>query len=99
MIMGRGRAATEDGGEEGAMIRVVLVGWAEDDWRIYRQPQWIGQVRRSPEAATRPRHHFDVDEDAYKSCLTEWTRAGAGSSLPAARDCLARHGAVEVRPG
>lgn len=81
------------------MIRAVLVGWAEDDWRIYRQTQWINQVRQRPEAASRPRHHFDVDEEAYKACLDEWTRAGAGSSRRTALDCLARHGAVEVLRG
>jgi hypothetical protein len=80
------------------LIRVVLVGWAEDDWRLYRQPQWIGQIRRQPEASARPRRHFDVDEDSYKACLDEWTPAGAGSSRQSALDCLARHGAVEVRP-
>jgi hypothetical protein len=81
------------------MIRVVLVGWREGDWRIYRQPQWIGQVRRQPEAAVRPRLHFDIDEDAYKTCLDEWAHAGAGTSRQSALDCLARHGAIEVRRG
>jgi hypothetical protein len=79
------------------MIRLVLVGWGEDDWRIYRQSQWIGQVRRQPGAATRPRRHFDIDEDAYKVCLDQWAHAGAGTSRQSALDCLARQGAVEVR--
>ncbi|HEX8201116.1 MAG TPA: hypothetical protein VF590_11555 [Isosphaeraceae bacterium] len=79
------------------MLRVVLVGWAEDDWRIYRQLQWIGQVRRRPDAATRPRRHFDIAEEAYQACRDEWTQGAAGASAGAALDCLARHGAVEVR--
>jgi hypothetical protein len=95
--MGRSRAATEDGGEEGTMIRVVLVGWGEDDWRIYRQTQWIGQVRRQPEATARPRRHFDIDEASYTACLDEWAHDGAGTSQQSALECLSRHGAVEVR--
>jgi hypothetical protein len=78
------------------MIRIVLVSWGEDDWRIYRQSQWIGEVRRRPEAATRPRRHFDIAEGAFKVCLDEWAHAGAGASRQAALDCLDRHGAVEV---
>jgi hypothetical protein len=81
------------------MIRVVLVGWEQGDWRTYRQPQWIGEVRRDPAASGRPRLHFDIDEDAYKACLAEWGRSGAGASREAALAALARHGAAEVARG
>ena len=42
------------------MIRIVLVGWAENDWRAFRQPQWMAQVRETAEAASLPRLHFDI---------------------------------------
>ena len=77
------------------MIRIVLVGWADDDWRAYRQPQWMAQVRESPEAASLPRLHFDIDADAYKTALAGWD----GSSRVAAVGVLAGLGAVEVRRG
>ena len=78
------------------MIRVVLAGWKEDDWRIYRQSQWMGEVRRDPSAASLPRHQFDIGEDAYSTALADWERARAGASRETARDYLARFGAVEI---
>ena len=77
-------------------MRIVLVSRAAGNWRTYRQPQWMGEVRRDPDAAALPRRHFDVEEDAYRACLDEWDRAGAGASEAAALACLARHGAAEV---
>ncbi len=77
-------------------MRMVLVGWSQGDWRIYRQPQWIGEVRRDPAAVALPRRHFDVDEPAYLACLEEWKQGTAAASLPQALATLARHGAVEV---
>jgi hypothetical protein len=77
------------------VIRIVLAGWADDEWRPYRQPQWMAQVRQSPESARLPRLHFDIDEDAYTSALAEWD----GSSREAAVALLLQFGAVEVRRG
>ena len=79
------------------MIRVVLVGWSPRDWRIYRQPQWIGQVRRQPEASSLPRRHFDMDEEAYLAALRDWDASGAGADLDSALEHLGRLGAIEVR--
>lgn len=77
------------------MIRIVLVGWAENDWRTYRQPQWMAQVRNSPEAATLPRFHFDIEEDAYQAVLSDWD----GSGHEPARNVLANRGAIEIQRG
>jgi hypothetical protein len=77
------------------MIRAVLVGWAVDDWRLYRQPQWMAEVRRSPESAQLPRHHFDIEDDAFRVALERWAAQGA-SDLQAATELLAALGAVEV---
>ncbi len=79
------------------MTRMVLVGWAEDDWRLDRQPQWMAEVRRSPEATRLPRHHFDLKEDVLAMVLESWAPDGAGTSLQAARERLARLGAVEIQ--
>jgi len=77
-------------------MRIVLVGRSGADWRTYRQTRWIGEVRRDPAASALPRRHFDIEEDAYRACLDDWDRGGAGSGEAAAVACLARHGAVEV---
>jgi len=77
------------------MIRIVLAGWADDDWRVYRQPQWMAQVRDSPEAAILPRVHFDIDENAYKTAIAQWE----GTSREAALGVLTELGAEEVRRG
>ena len=78
------------------MIRVVLAGWSDDDWRLLRQPQWMAEVRRSPEAAGLPRKHFDLPEAAFPAVLEAWDRQGARASLGAAIEHLGRFGAVEV---
>lgn len=79
------------------MIRIVLAGARDDDWRFYRQPQWMAQVREAPEAATWPRLHFDIAEDAYKLALEDWTSAESPRNREAALAVLERRGAVEVR--
>ena len=78
------------------MIRAVLVGRADCDWRLYRQAQWMAEVRRSPEVTTLPRKHFDIPDDLFTPALDGWGREGAGASLSAATQHLGRHGAVEV---
>ena len=75
------------------MIRIALVGWGDTDWRSYRQPQWMAQVRQTPEATSLPRLHFDIDEESYVRALGEWD----GSSREAAVALLERQGAREVR--
>ncbi len=77
-------------------MRIVLVGRSAGDWRTYRQPQWIGEVRRDPVASALPRRHFDIEEVAYRACLDEWQLRDAGASEASALDCLARHGAIAV---
>ncbi len=77
------------------MIGIVLAGWADHDWRLYRQPQWMAQVREAPEATQLPRVHFDIAEDAYKGALAEWD----STSRDAAIEALTRRGAVQVRRG
>ena len=77
------------------MIRIALVGWAENDWRTYRQSQWMAQVRNSPEAAGLPRLHFDIEDEQYKSAIAQWD----GSSRESALAILAGHEAVEIQRG
>ena len=74
-------------------MRIVLVGHSEEDWLTYRQPQWMGEVRKDPGRTALPRRHFDIDEDAYRAYLEE---DPGGSDLPTAVAKLARHGASEV---
>ncbi len=78
------------------MIRVVLVGRADGRWQLYRQPQWMAEVRRDPTAAGLPRRHFDVPEDAHPLVLKAWDEVGAGANLEPALGLLEHHGAVEV---
>ena len=78
-------------------MRIVLVGWAEDDWRIYRQAQWMGEVRSDPEAATRPKRHFDIEEDAFRDVLGRWGPERLGADSQAADSALAAAGAAEVK--
>ncbi len=80
------------------MIRVVLVGWSEGDWRISRQEQWMAEVRLDPASTTLPRAHFDIDEDAYRRLLDSWDAEGPGRSRPVAIGALANSGAIEVTP-
>jgi len=75
------------------MIRIVLAVWSDGDWRVYRQTQWVAHLRRTPEAATRPRFYFEIDEAEYVAALAGWD----GSSRELALDLLERHGAREVR--
>ena len=77
------------------MIRVVLAGWADDDWRPYRQPQWMAQVRQSPEAARLPRVHFDIAEAAYEAALAAWDGTRRESAVAA----LTSRGAMEILRG
>jgi len=79
------------------MIRIVLAGLADDHWRLYRQTQWMGEVRDSPELATRPRLHFDIEEYAYKAALQDWDSARAFLSRETALHRLQAAQAVEVR--
>jgi hypothetical protein len=81
------------------MIRIVLVGWSENDWRILRQEQWMAEVRRDPSASGFSKAHFDIEEANYRALVEAWAREGLGSSRPMAVDQLARSGAVEVAPG
>ena len=78
------------------MIRIVLAGRSERDWRTYRQEQWMAEVRRDPSAAGWPRSHHDVEEDAYRELIGTWTLEGHASSRTSALDRLARAGAIEV---
>ena len=78
------------------MIRVVLVERSMGDWRIYRQPRWMAEVRRDPGASQLPRLHFDIDEEALDDLLDDWVRSGSGSSRESAVAVLTNRGAVEV---
>jgi hypothetical protein len=76
------------------MTRAVLVGYSTTDWKLYRQPQWMAEVRRNPEGALLPKRYFDLEETAYRQALDRW--AEAGSSLEAAVGLLAQVGAIEI---
>jgi hypothetical protein len=77
-------------------VRIVLAAEHGDDWRTYRQPQWIGLVRGRPDAAGWPRHHFDVDETAYLALLERWNRDRLGGSLDSALAALRQAGVAEI---
>lgn len=79
-------------------MRVVLVGWADGDWRLYRQSRWIGRVRERPEASAWPRWHFEIDEEEFRACLGRWDASGARNDREAALDLLRQCGASEVTP-
>jgi hypothetical protein len=81
------------------MVRAVLVGRSESSWELYRQPQWMAEVRRDPSASELPRRHFDLEETAFARALEIWGREAAGSSLDSALATLNELGAVEVGPG
>jgi hypothetical protein len=81
-------------------VRVVLASEHGDDWQPYRPPQWIGLVRARPDAATWLRHHFDVDEAAYRALIDRWDRDRLGGSLDSALAALGQAGATEIKsPG
>lgn len=80
------------------MIRVVLVGRSESDWRISRQEQWMAEVRRNPASTSHPRSHFDIAEESYRRLVDSWVVEGAALSRSAAVEALFRAGAVEVAP-
>jgi hypothetical protein len=75
-------------------IRIVLAGLPEGDWRTYRQPQWMAEVRRRPELAAASKAWFDIDEGAYRACLDEW--GAAVGTLELARSRLVAAGAREL---
>ena len=78
------------------MIRAVLVGYSESRWQLFRQPQWMAEVRRNPQSATLPKRYFDIDEAAYRQVIDDWEPQGAGSSVETALEILGRFGASEV---
>ncbi len=75
------------------MIRAVLVEAPEGPWRLYRQQQWMAEVRRDPSAADRPRHHFDIEEPGFAEALEALPRPEAE---PDPLALLARVGAIAV---
>ena len=79
------------------MTRVVLVGASPTDWRLYRQLQWVAEVRRRPDAASWPRRHFDLEDAAARRCFQAWDEAR--HSEGAALAVLRSEGAIEVHLG
>ena len=79
------------------MIRIVLAGETETQWRIYRQPQWMAHVRQSPEASQWLRHHLDIEESAYQEAIAQWSITDANRNEGDALALLSRLGAVEIR--
>ncbi len=78
------------------MIRIVLVGLTATDWKLFRQPQWMAEVRREPQSASLPKRYFDINEDAYRQALDGWDTENAGSSCEAAVGFLDQLGATEI---
>ncbi len=78
------------------MTRAVLVGYSSTHWKLYRQPQWMAEVRRDPQAAMLPKRYFDLEEEAYRQAHDRWQDAGAGASLGAALELLGELGATEM---
>jgi hypothetical protein len=78
------------------MIRVVLVGYSETQWKLFRQPQWMAEVRRDPQASTLPKRYFDIEEAAYKQALDGWNNQNAGSHCVTAVEFLTKLGAIEI---
>jgi hypothetical protein len=76
------------------MTRAVLVGEPTGRWKLYRQAQWMPEVRRNPAAATWPKRYFDLEESAYLEALANWE--DAAGSLEAALERLQTLGANEI---
>ena len=81
------------------MIRIVLAERGDGDWRAYRQAQWIGEVRRDPDAALVARRHFDMEQPAYQEFLDASRAAGHALDRNEAMALLTAHGAREVTLG
>jgi hypothetical protein len=80
------------------MIRVLLAGWSEGDWRSYRQEQWMAEVRRDPGASGLPRVYFDIPEGDYRAVVRRWRAEGRAFDRAAAIDAMKQAGGVEVLP-
>ena len=51
------------------MVRSVLVHDPAGRWRLFRQQQWMAEVRRNIEAFSWTKFHLDVDEPVYLQLL------------------------------
>ena len=51
------------------MVRFVLACDPSGKWRLFRQPQWMAEIRRNIEAAGWSKFHFDMDESVYLQLL------------------------------
>ncbi|RLT12199.1 MAG: hypothetical protein DWI24_06240 [Planctomycetota bacterium] len=51
------------------MIRALLVRNSTGDWRLYRQSQWMSEIRRNLEAAGCLKVHFDIEEPGFLTLL------------------------------
>ena len=79
------------------MIRAVLVGYSATEWKLFRQPQWMAEVRRNPGSATFPKRYFDIEESGLRKAGEDWENQG--SSIESALALLTSLGAVEVVRG
>ncbi len=78
------------------MIRAVLVGYSTTEWKLFRQPQWMAEVRRNPQDAGLPKRYFDIEETSYREVLDRWKADGVGSDLDLALKLLSQFGVSEV---
>ena len=51
------------------MVRSVLVHDPAGRWRLFRQQQWMAEVRRNIEASSWTKFHLDMDEPVYLQML------------------------------
>lgn len=79
------------------MVRVVMALGAEGVWGVWRQGQWMAEVRRNGAAAGWRKLHFDMDEDLLARLLQTRPAWQGLAEADLARQ-LQHHGARLVRP-
>jgi 1,6-anhydro-N-acetylmuramate kinase len=53
------------------MIRAVLAFDPNSGWRLFRQQQWMAEIRRNLNASTWEKHFFDIMEPEFLGLLAE----------------------------
>lgn len=75
------------------MIRTVLACDPKSGWRLFRQQQWIAEIRRNLDASTWEKHFCDIMEPEFLRLLTqivEWQH----ESWPEIKSRLVKDGAI-----
>jgi len=79
------------------MVRSVLVRDPAGRWRLFRQQQWMAEIRRNVEAASWTKFHLDIDEPIYLQLLKsedQWANLTESEIL----EVVKNHGAMCLNP-